>query len=97
MSSTVNNVDFGKTGLSEESKSDKQESKVNTAKKKKKPSPGKKKDVKTAATDSSEVVGEEVSIKPSSKVKKEKKTNLKVSNLLMIFDKKMMRVISIRI
>lgn len=74
----VNNVDLGKTGLSQESKSDKQDSKINASKTKKKPVQSKKKDVKTsAATDSSKVVAKEVSRKSSSKGKK---TILKVSN-----------------
>ncbi|CAK8570116.1 unnamed protein product [Lathyrus sativus] len=68
----VENVDLGKSGLSPESKSDKQDSKINAAKKKKKPLPSKKKD----ATDLSQVVAEEVSGKSSSKGKK---TNLKES------------------
>jgi hypothetical protein len=77
-----------KSGLSEEIKSDKQDSKINSAKKtkkKKKPSSSKKKDVKTSAatdsTDSSKAVGEEISKKPSSRGKK-KKTDVKVSNRL---------------
>jgi hypothetical protein len=79
----VKNAELEKSGLSEEIKSDKQDSKINSVKKtKKKPSPSKKKDVKTSAatdsTDSSKAVGEEVSKKPSSKRKK--KTNVKVSN-----------------
>lgn len=72
----IENVDLGKTGLSEESKSDKQDSKITAAKKKKKkPVQSRKKD----ATDLSQVVAEEVSRKSSSKGKK---TNLKVSNWL---------------
>lgn len=67
----IENVDLGKTGLSEESNS-----KITAAKKKKKkPVQSKKKD----ATDLSQVVAEEVSRKSSSKGKK---TNLKVSNWL---------------
>ncbi|CAK8570115.1 unnamed protein product [Lathyrus sativus] len=73
----VNNVDLGKTGLSQESKSDKQDSKIIAAKKKK-PVQSKKKDGKTsAATLSSQVVAKEVSRKASSKGKK---TNLKDSS-----------------
>ncbi|KAK2399152.1 DNA topoisomerase, type IA, core [Trifolium repens] len=51
----VKNAELEKSGLSEEIKSDKQDSKINSVKKtKKKPSPSKKKDVKTsAATESS--------------------------------------------
>ncbi|KAI5394002.1 hypothetical protein KIW84_060919 [Lathyrus oleraceus] len=64
----IENVDLGKTGLSEESNS-----KITAAKKKKKkPVQSKKKD----ATDLSQVVAEEVSRKSSSKGKK---TNLKES------------------
>ncbi|CAI8605797.1 unnamed protein product [Vicia faba] len=72
------NADLGKTGLSDESKSDKQDSKINAAKKKKKPLPSKKKDVNiSAATD------EEVSRKSSSKGKK---TNLKASTSKEVHD-----------
>lgn len=77
----VKNVDLGKTGLSEEIKSDEKDLKVNAVKKKKKPARSKKKDdvkISPAVTDSVEVVGEvEVSKKSSSKGKK---TNSKVSN-----------------
>ncbi|CAI8605799.1 unnamed protein product, partial [Vicia faba] len=73
----IENVDLGKTGLSEESKSDKQDLKINAAKKKKLVQ-SKKKDVKaSAATNSSQVVVEKVSRKSSSKGKK---TNLKESS-----------------
>lgn len=74
----IENVDLGKTGVSEESKSDKQDSKVNASKKKKKKPLQSKKDIKvSAAIDSSQVVAEEVSRKSSSKGKK---TNVKVSS-----------------
>lgn len=77
----VKNVDLGKTGLSEEIKSDEKDLKVNAVKKKKKkPVRSKKKDdvkISPAVTDSVEVVGEvEVSKKSASKGKK---TNSKVS------------------
>ncbi|XP_045811312.1 DNA topoisomerase 1 [Trifolium pratense] len=80
----VKNVEVEKNGLSEVSKSDKKDSKINGVKKttKKKP-PSKKKDVKISAAtdsaDSSKAVGEEVSKKPPSKGKK-KKTNVKESS-----------------
>ncbi|GAU15221.1 hypothetical protein TSUD_09580 [Trifolium subterraneum] len=74
----VKNVVLEESGLSEEIKSDKQDSKINGVKKTKK-KPSKKKDVKTSAAidsaDSSKAVGEEVSKKPSSRGKKE--TNAK--------------------
>jgi hypothetical protein len=86
-----------KSGLSEEIKSDKQDSKINSVKKtKKKPSPSKKKDVKTsAATESSKKKDVKTSAATdstdSSKAvgeevskkpssKRKKKTNVKVSN-----------------
>ncbi|XP_045815657.1 DNA topoisomerase 1-like isoform X8 [Trifolium pratense] len=79
----VKNVELEKSSLSEEIKSDKQDSKINNVKKtKKKKPPSKKKDVKTSAatdsTDSSKAVGEEVSKKSPSKGKK--KTNVKESS-----------------
>ncbi|GAU15218.1 hypothetical protein TSUD_09560 [Trifolium subterraneum] len=75
------NVVLEKSGLSEEIKSDKQDSKINGVKKTKK-KPSKKKDVKTSAgTDSADssktVVSEEVSKKPFSRGKK---TNAKESS-----------------
>lgn len=71
----VKNVDLGKTGLSEEIKSDEKDLKVNAVKKKKKkPVRSKKKDdvkISPAVTDSVEVVGEvDVSKKSASKGKK---------------------------
>ncbi|CAJ2671754.1 unnamed protein product [Trifolium pratense] len=75
------NVESEKSSLSEEIKSDKQDSKINNVKKTKKKPPSKKKDVKTSAAidsiDPSKAVGEEVSKKSPSKGKK--KTNVKES------------------